>query len=316
MNGISIIIPTYNRERHILEAVESVINQEYDGTLEVIISDDGSTDKTLNLLTQYGGKIKILRKPKDCESQGAAATRNRGIDFATQKFICFLDSDDFYLPGILKNLASELELDTNVDFVFCRMLELKTINNKRLFRPWTRNRIFKNDITNPGVSRPQIVHTNSFMFKREIFNKVGKFNEAYSNGEDIDLWLRISEKYQGKFKNYYGAVYNTQHGDNQLTDNSIKTVRDNLANVYKNGVRRYYELALKDNNRIFELKHTILHGQYSNSKAIYLVKYIILIARYPYAFLQRIPVFYFQLKEKKTNEKWGDLDQFVSKKQL
>lgn len=55
-----------------------------------------------------------------------------------------------------------------------------------MFRPWTHFKVFKEDIKNPVVSRSHIVHTNSFLFRKEVFEKVGNFNESYSNGEDGD----------------------------------------------------------------------------------------------------------------------------------
>ena len=64
--GISVIIPTYNRDQFIGEAIESALNQKYNGKLEIIISDDGSTDKTLEIAGSYGKSVAILRKEKTC----------------------------------------------------------------------------------------------------------------------------------------------------------------------------------------------------------------------------------------------------------
>ena len=65
-NGISIIIPTYNRQKFVKEAIQSVLDQNYEGKLEIIISDDGSTDETLAIVESFGNKIKLLRKPESC----------------------------------------------------------------------------------------------------------------------------------------------------------------------------------------------------------------------------------------------------------
>lgn len=311
MKGISVIIPTYNRELFVVEAVESVINQEYDGEVEIIISDDGSTDDTLNLLEQFNGKVKILKKSKTCFSQGVAATRNRGIAAATQPFICFLDSDDFYLPNHLKKMATELESDHNIGFVFSRILEAKQLNDLELFKPWTSKYIFKNDVLNPCVSRPGVVHTNSFIFKKEVFDKVGTFNESFSNGEDIDMWMRMSEQFKGKFVNQYGAIYRTQHGVSQLTGNSMATITECLLKVYKNAVSRYYELAIKNPIRIFELKHAILHAESQDNKFVYLFKYLNLISQYPISFLHRIPVFFSGFFERKNKNNWKELSAYI-----
>ena len=171
--GISVIIPTYNREQFVVQAIQSVLSQEYEGNIEIIISDDGSNDNTLKNAENFGEKIKIFKKPENCKTQGVATTRNRGIKVSTQPFICFLDSDDFYLPGHFKNIIPLFENIPRLGFAFCRVLEVKKENDKELFREWTHRRIFKDDIKNPVVSRSRIVHTNSFMFRKEVFEKVG-----------------------------------------------------------------------------------------------------------------------------------------------
>lgn len=87
MIGISIIIPTYNREQFIREAIKSVIDQDYDGIIEIIISDDGSSDTTIKIAETFGAKVKVIRKPENCQSQGASGARNRGINASTQPYI-------------------------------------------------------------------------------------------------------------------------------------------------------------------------------------------------------------------------------------
>jgi glycosyltransferase involved in cell wall biosynthesis len=312
--GISVVIPTYNREQFIIEAVQSVLHQDYTGTVEIIISDDGSTDQTLekiNSLNHGNKKIVILNKPLDCNTQGASGARNRGIKASTQPLVCFLDSDDFYLPDHLKSMAEALLSDTNLGFVFCRTLEVKVEDGKKIFKPWTRQRVFENDISNPIVSRDLILNTNSIMVKREVFNDVGYFNEIYSNGEDIDLWMRISEKYKGKFVDHYGAVYRIQHGAGQLTASTTAVINNNVSEVLGNAISRYYKLNLKDSNRIFELKHMLLHRKFSGSKFTYLLKYFSLISKYPICFLRRVPIQYYQFLEKEKMNKWADIDYFI-----
>ena len=240
MRGISIIIPTFDRENFLAEAIQSVLNQDYDGTLEVIISDDGSIDRTLEIAESYGDRIIILRKPADCLTQGASSTRNRGISIATQPYICFLDSDDFFLPGHLRKITSFMDSNPNLGFAFCRVLENLEQDDCRIFQPWTKKKITHKNILYPIVSGKNIVCTNSFVFKRGVFDKVGVFNEAYSNGEDADMWLRISEQFRGGFSDHFGAV-RRKHGINQLTFNPQKIIRQNHYEVYKSAIDRGYK---------------------------------------------------------------------------
>lgn len=312
IDGISVIIPTYNRGEFLSEAIQSVISQDFEGDLEIIISDDGSTDDTLKIAESFGTKIKVLRKSKNCLTQGAAGARNRGIKASTQPFICFLDSDDFYLEGHLKKIAHIFENNRDLGFAFCRVLEIREIDGNNLFKPWTHKRIFKNDIKNPVVSRSRIVHTNSFIFKKEVFEKVGHFNCDYSHGEDGDLWMRISEQFRGEFSNHYGAVYRVQHGSNQLTKDLNDQISKCHIEIHENAIRRYYELELMDSDRIFELKHLSIHGRLKkNNKFIYSLMYLSLIVSHPFAFIRRIPVYYYEILEKKETKKWHILQKFI-----
>lgn len=299
--GISVIIPTFNRGKFIAEAINSVLMQEYKGRVEIIVSDDGSFDNTLSIVSNFGDKVKIIRKPTDCLTQGAAAARNRGIAVSTQPFVCFLDSDDFYLRDHFIRMAKILDENVDLGFAFCRILECKEEDGKRKFRPWTYPKVNKRDIINPVVSRSHIVHTNSFMFRREVFETAGNFNESYRNGEDGDLWMRISELYKGAFADHFGAVYKSIHGDGQLTKNNQEEVNKSYLIIFNEGIRRYYQLKLKDRFRIFKLKHNRLNFLYNTKKSVYYFKYLQLIFRYPTSFMYILHDYYYNYRKKKEN---------------
>ena len=90
---VSVIIPTFNRGWILKEAIDSVLDQEFDD-YELIIVDDGSADDTQEILDSYGEDIIVLRQ----SNKGVSAARNRGITEATGQLIAFLDSDDLWLP--------------------------------------------------------------------------------------------------------------------------------------------------------------------------------------------------------------------------
>jgi glycosyltransferase involved in cell wall biosynthesis len=253
MKGISIIIPTYNREDFIAEAIQSILIQNYEGPIEIIITDDGSTDKTIEIAETFGEKIRILRKGPNCTTQGASSSRNRGIRIAKQDYICFLDSDDYFLPGHLKKITGVLESDPELSYVFCRIFEKIELTDNVLYTPWTKEKIAEINVRYPVVSGNNVVCTNSFIFKREIFKEIGLFNESYSNGEDADMWMRISERYKGSFSDHYGAV-RRRHGSTQLTYNPGKKTRQDHFEVYIGALRRCYAAPVKDRYRIRKLK--------------------------------------------------------------
>ena len=296
MKGISIIIPTYNREQFIEEAIRSVLDQEYDGHLEIIISDDGSSDRTIEIAESFGDRVTILRKPANCLTQGVSSTRNRGISASTQPYICFLDSDDFFLPGHLKKISSALESKQNLGFAFCRILESNEEKDPKLFKPWTRAKISNKDIRNPAVSRNKVVCTNIFIFQRYVFDTVGVFNENYTNGEDGDMWMRISEKYRGVFANYYGAVRRSKHKLNQLADNSKRTILKCHSEVYENASKRYYQLGIKDFYRIFILRIIVLKYRICYFKLFF--------------YIYRFYINYKNTQNTKSND-WHELSHFL-----
>ncbi|MEO8720428.1 MAG: glycosyltransferase [Ginsengibacter sp.] len=309
--GISVIIPTYNREKFIGEAIKSVLQQDYENKIEIIVTDDGSTDKTIEIAKSFGDKVIVALKPDNCNSQGVAANRNRGIRLATQPFVSFLDSDDFYLPGHLKKLAQCLEKNQSLGFAFCRLLELKEENNKYLFKPWTHIYLFENDIKNLVVSRIKIVHTNSIMLRRNIFDEIGLFNESYSNGEDGDLWMRVSEVYKGSFSDHYGAVYRCHHGVAQLTKNSEEEIKQCFINIYTNAISRYYKLNLKDSQRIFQLQHWLIICKFRNTRKQYYSKLLGLICAYPFCYLKTLPVRFSEILENRKSRIWHNLDNYL-----
>lgn len=141
MPDISIIIPAYNAEKEIVRCIDSILNQTYN-CFEIIIIDDGSTDRTLEICKKYAEKdVRILVKSQ--ENKGVSATRNLGLNLSRGKYICFVDADDYldcrYLEILLKNI-----LKTNADISMCK---------------WSRNGI---DQTNIELSEEVWDRENTF----------------------------------------------------------------------------------------------------------------------------------------------------------
>lgn len=311
MKGISVIIPVYNREHFIRESIQSVIDQDYQGEIEIIVSDDGSTDKTLEIVNTFGQRVKILQK-EEYVDRGASRARNRAIKAATQDYIAFLDSDDYYLPGHLNRLVHLLESNNEIDYVFCRTLALKEENGRRLFRPWTHPNITKLNIKYTVISGENIVNTNSFVFRKKIFDRIGYFNEALSNSEDYDMWMRINEQFKGAFINSYGATYRVNHGNDQLTTVSNQNIHTCYREVNSAAIQRYYQQGLKDSYRIYSLKHARILLKYKNSTLLRYLKYLLLICRYPIAFIKWIPFYYDKLFRQHKQDEWQALSYFLN----
>lgn len=110
---VSAVIPVFNGERFVAEALDSVLGQEYPA-LELIVVDDGSTDGTAAVLDRYGDRIRRFRQ----SNAGSGAARNRGLRLATGEYLAFLDSDDRWLPGRLQKQVDVLMSQPHVQLVW------------------------------------------------------------------------------------------------------------------------------------------------------------------------------------------------------
>ena len=119
---ISIIIPTYNVGNYVEECLQSVLEQKMDG-IEIVCVDDFSSDDTLEILKRYEREYKEIKVIRNKKNEGLSYSRNRGIDIAKGKYLCFLDSDDMLVKDALKELYNVAECkDIDVIFFNCKML--------------------------------------------------------------------------------------------------------------------------------------------------------------------------------------------------
>lgn len=258
MKNVSIIIPTYNREKLLPRAVESALSQDFSGEIEIIISDDGSTDDTIKVANSFGENVKVVLKPADCKTQGPSSTRNRGITSASYPYILFLDSDDYFFPGHIKKMVSAIEKNPDFGYVFCRILEINETITPPAFRLWSKVEITEREIINLNISSHNVAQTNGFIFKKEVFEKVGVFHEDIYHGEDIDLWMRVSEFCNGDFSDHYGAALR-RNGTDQLTADSKESLLKIQQKVFRNALKRYHKLKLNNSYRLLKLLYINLY---------------------------------------------------------
>jgi glycosyltransferase involved in cell wall biosynthesis len=180
---ISVIIPTYNRQGFLLQAVESVFKQTF-SDYELIVIDDGSTDGTGEGLKPYENRLQYIYR----ENRGVSAARNTGLQAARGDWIAFLDSDDYWLPAKLETQVRFFA--ENPQALICQTEEI-WIRHGRRVNPHKKHRKFSGDIFSPSLIRC-IVSPSAVMIRREFLNQIGPFDESLPACEDYDLWLRIS----------------------------------------------------------------------------------------------------------------------------
>ncbi|MGM0440987.1 MAG: glycosyltransferase family 2 protein [Elusimicrobiota bacterium] len=184
MPYFSVVIPTYNRREFLSKAVESVLEQTFKD-FELIVVDDGSTDGTERLIKKYPDKrITYLYQ----ENRGVSRARNRGIKEAAGKYIAFLDSDDWWLEEKLEITRKAIE--DNPDYGVFHTQE-KWYRNGQLLNQKKRHRkptgyVFKRCLKLCCIS------ISTAVVERDLFDKIGMFDENLPACEDYDFWLRVA----------------------------------------------------------------------------------------------------------------------------
>ena len=186
MPKVSIIIPTYNREKFIGRALESVLAQTYKD-YEIIVIDDGSQDQTRDVVRQYGGNIKYVYQ----QNGGSSSARNRGIQESTGEYIAFLDSDDIWIPEKLAIQVEILDKNKSIGIVCSRMPIFDKEGKQIGFKP--QEHIGKDFIA--LITHWGDLPTSTVMTRRECFDKVGLFDTSLKTIQDFDMWLRIASRY-------------------------------------------------------------------------------------------------------------------------
>ncbi|MES9888132.1 MAG: glycosyltransferase family A protein, partial [Candidatus Sedimenticola sp. 6PFRAG1] len=187
---ISVVIPTHNRATVLERALASVLTQTHPA-MEVIVVDDGSEDRTRELLAQKFPSVRYLHQP----NQGVSSARNLGIANARGDWIAFLDSDDEWLPGKLQ--AQKELLSNHPDIRICHTEEIWIRDGKRV------NQMKKHTKQGGVIFRHClplcVISPSSVMIHRDVFEQVGVFDESLPACEDYDLWLRICARYPVAF---------------------------------------------------------------------------------------------------------------------
>ena len=243
---ISVVIPTLNRINTLQRALDSVINQTYKPT-EIIVVDNGSSDGTLKFLREQYPKITILTENKI----GVSSARNKGIKKSINQWIALLDSDDAWHPR-------KLEIQTS-------MLDsaLKEYNLIHTDEVWFRNNKHINQMKKHKKQGGYIferclslccISPSSVLFKKNILDKVGLFDESLPVCEDYDMWLKIcsseevlfaQDKLTYKYGGHKDQLSKSYWGMDRFRIKSIENIIKNFDLTYKQKKQAKKELIKK-----------------------------------------------------------------------
>tara|TARA_B100000524_G_scaffold115276_1_gene56298 strand:+ start:896 stop:1750 length:855 start_codon:yes stop_codon:yes gene_type:complete len=243
---ISVVIPTLNRINTLQRALDSVINQTYKPA-EIIVVDNGSSDGTLKFLREQYPKITILTENKI----GVSSARNKGIKKSINQWIALLDSDDAWHPR-------KLEIQTS-------MLDsaLKEYNLIHTDEVWFRNNKHINQMKKHKKQGGYIferclslccISPSSVLFKKNILDKVGLFDESLPVCEDYDMWLKIcsseevlfaQDKLTYKYGGHKDQLSKSYWGMDRFRIKSIENIIKNFDLTYNQKKQAKKELIKK-----------------------------------------------------------------------
>lgn len=201
-NKISVVIPAYNAQEYIGDALVSVLEQTY-AVFEVIVVDDGSTDRTKKEIEEFQDKHKhgFFNPQTEIhyiyqDNKGPAAARNTGIQHARGNYIAFLDSDDLWYPQKLERQMALIGQSSYV-MVYCDMTHVE--NGEEVYRSYLHEvpyKYFERGNIYENLLKENFIFTPTVLVKKEVLLECQLFDEELMICEDYKMWLSIAKKYR------------------------------------------------------------------------------------------------------------------------
>jgi glycosyltransferase involved in cell wall biosynthesis len=202
MSAISVIIPTYNRSALVRETVNSVLRQTF-SDFELFVIDDGSTDNTREVINSLNdSRLKYIYQ----NNSGVSSARNLGIKIARGQFICFLDSDDLWPENFLQTMIKKLQDNPQYGAAYCMRTRLFEDGSTQ---PSYQKEFFCSGQVTRNLFEKTFIQTSAICFRKNILEGLF-FDESLTNGEDVDLWLRVSTRAKFLFVPDIQIIYRQQ----------------------------------------------------------------------------------------------------------
>lgn len=219
---VSIIIPNYNSELFLEECLQSCHAQSYEN-IEILLIDDGSTDRSIHVASQYINQNTIVIRQ---ENKGAPAARNVGIQKSTGFYLKFLDSDDILLPDAIEKQVQDSENTTFNDIIYGNYSILKH-DSKSIFcnsitSSYTLNEILKIDIL-----------TSTPLHKRAHLIEIGGFDERIKRGQEWNLHARLVASGKRFIHKPTDVFYYREHNLDTRISNMQKEIGYSLNSNYE-----------------------------------------------------------------------------------
>lgn len=256
---VSVIIPTYNREVLLSEALASVLLQTY-SNVEIIVVDDGSSDDTGCVLAGYDSHVVVIRQ----ENRGRSAARNAGVRVAQGEFVVFLDSDDLILPSKIQSQVDYLLRNPAVDVVYGDGYTVDDDGALGPLEPYV--------VRFPPASAVEFAYSllcrNHFAIHAALIRRTALlaqplFDESLTRFEDWDLWIRMClGGCSFAYINEKVAVYRRHAGNTDMINvtSSRAAAAEILLHVVERRLDRHLPFALRQGFRLYHCDLLVEHG--------------------------------------------------------
>lgn len=252
---ISIVIPLFNKEKHIANTLETVFKQTFQD-FEIVIVNDGSTDNSLSVVSQFeDSRIRIINQT----NAGVSAARNRGIKEAYGEWIAFLDADDEWYSDYLAT-----QHDMSIKFPDADVLatnyyfknSVGTVKETELHNIQTKEDYFilDNYFEVASHSSPPL-WTSAIVVRKKAIESIGGFPEGIKSGEDLITWARLACKYKIAYCSLPLAIFKESASDSNVSkakqrsggeqyvlDELLKLYHSNPSKALKDYIFRWYKI--------------------------------------------------------------------------
>jgi glycosyltransferase involved in cell wall biosynthesis len=210
---VSVVMPSYNQAGFIKEAIDSILEQNYNA-INLLVMDGGSTDGTVDILASYGDRITFVSQ----RDRGQSDAINQGLRRVEGDIVCWLNSDDLFTPNAILNVVRAFDNHPDVDFIYGKGWNIDA------------NGALLGDSNVLPFNLWRLIHQRNFIqqpscfFKKSLLNKVGPVNESLHYVMDWELWIRFSA-YKGLFIDEYLSS-NRTYDDNKTQSGQFRRWRE------------------------------------------------------------------------------------------
>lgn len=260
MFDVSVVIPTYNHDAFIIDAITSVLEQSYPIN-EIIVVDDGSFDNTSFLLDKFGSDIIVIKQ----KNQGVAIARNAGARVCKSTLLAFLDSDDIWNPQKIEKQIRVYSKNPAVGLVHCGVVDVDEHGNLLRTRldglegsVATEMLLFRRSVILGGGS--------GVVIPRNIFENVNGFDPKMSTSADWDLYFRIAAKWPVSYTPEPLLKYRVHSGN---MHRNVEIMKNDMLNAYNKIFHNSHSPMQHMYRPAYARLHRMLAGSYYKSKSFF-----------------------------------------------